>query len=133
VVDRIGVRVWLDPLTAEERFGPLRGEASDVVAARIAQARERQHRRYHEQDIATNAELGPSTMHLARVGAGAQQRLEEVSRQRHLSTRGVDNLVKLARTVADLDGEEEITGEHVGSAETMLDVQLPDGWQPGKQ
>lgn len=124
LMDRIDIKVWIDPL-GEERFSPANGEPSEVVAKRIQRARQLQEERYNDREIATNADLGPDTMHLAKLSNSGRERLRDVVESHHLSTRGMDNLIKVSRTIADLAGSETVEPYHIEEAVSYLSVPLP--------
>jgi len=125
MIDRLPLRVWLAPLTEEERFGPANGEASEAVAERVQQARDLQEKRYAGQPLAMNSELGPSTMPLARISATAERRLQRLAREQQLSTRGVHKAIEIGRTIADLRGAVTVEAEDIEEAAEFLDVPLP--------
>jgi magnesium chelatase family protein len=87
------------------------------VRARVVSARSRQHERYAVQGLRTNAELTPALMarHCAVDPAGIRL-LEAAARRLTLSARGYDRIQKVARTIADLNGAESISGDHIAEA-----------------
>jgi magnesium chelatase family protein len=113
LLDRIDIRVPLVPASAAELAQPP-GEPSVVVARRVGAAAARQKRRYASLGFGENARLpagflerfcpldGESRALLAR-------RLEQLG----LSSRAYHSIIRLSRTVADLDGEADIRREHV--------------------
>jgi len=125
VIDRIDVRVWVEPL-GDERFKPSDGEPSAAIAERVQDARARQQARYTDQEITTNAELGPSTMQTINLHPKSEDTLRALVTEQHLSTRGKDNVLKLSRTVADLDGSDIIEPDHITEAAEYIEVKLPD-------
>jgi len=115
VIDRIPIRVWVHPL-GDEKFDPPNGEPSATVRKRIMEARERQKSRG-----VTNDDIGPAEQHLIQLSRPA----ETLIRETDLSTRSVDNLRKVARTVADLEGSAVVMPEHLEEAAQFLEVELP--------
>jgi magnesium chelatase family protein len=87
------------------------------VRARVVSARSRQRDRYAVQGLRTNAELTPALMarHCAVDPAGIRL-LEAAARRLTLSARGYDRIQKVARTIADLNGAESISGDHIAEA-----------------
>lgn len=85
------------------------GERSEVVAARVARARALQERRLSGDGLHCNAEMGPAHLrrhaHLERRLAS---RLADAVASGRLSERGHDRVLRLARTIADLEGRERI-------------------------
>jgi magnesium chelatase family protein len=93
------------------------GERSAAVRARVVAARERQAVRHAGEGIATNAQLTPSLMakHCA-ADAAALRVLRSAVRGMALSARGYDRVRKVARTIADLAGDDEIGGDAMAEA-----------------
>jgi magnesium chelatase family protein len=101
-----------DVLTTEPN-----GEPSAVVRERVVAARARQRERYAEAGITTNAELTPplAARHCAFDTAGT--RLIQASvRRLGLSARGYDRVRAVARTIADLEGADDVSAEHLAEA-----------------
>ena len=93
------------------------GESSADVRARVVEARTRQTERYAEHGIATNAQLTPSLM-AAYCGTdrAALRLLQTAMRQMSLSARGYDRVRKVARTIADLAGDDRVAADHLAEA-----------------
>ncbi len=93
------------------------GEPSAAVRARVVAARERQRTRYASHGSATNAELTASLMarycRLDRVGLG---KLSAAVHHLGLTARGYERVRKVARTVADLEGADELSADHIAEA-----------------
>jgi magnesium chelatase family protein len=93
------------------------GESSIAVRARVVAARERQRTRYEDHGSATNAELTSNLMarycRLDRLGLG---KLRAAVHRLGLTARGYERVRKVARTVADLEGADEIAADHIAEA-----------------
>jgi magnesium chelatase family protein len=93
------------------------GESSVAVRGRVVAARERQRTRYESHGFATNAALTANLMGrycgLERVGLGI---LSAAVHRLGLTARGYERVRKVARTVADLDGADEIRPDHLAEA-----------------
>ncbi len=120
VVDRMPVRVWMHPL-GEEKFDPPDSEPSSEVRARVLAARKAQKRRWGR----TNDEIGPAQQDLIELSPEAERHLRQLNDDLILSTRAVDNLRKVARTVADLEGSELVESAHLDQASQFLKVEMP--------
>jgi magnesium chelatase family protein len=124
IVDRIDLRVELGVVPAAELLAPHAGESSEVVRARVEAARERQARRYAGR-LACNAELSADEAWVAadptREAATTLERHLERSRA---SARVGRRMLKVARTLADLDGSERVDVPHVRAA---IGLRLDDG------
>ncbi len=115
--DRIDLAVEVPALLPEEIAGAGGGEGSAAVRARVVAARERQRDRHAPFGIGPNAELPASLMsRLARPDAAGRRLLAKAVERLQLSARGYDRMLKVARTVADLDGAGEVQADHVAEA-----------------
>ncbi|MDN5865467.1 MAG: YifB family Mg chelatase-like AAA ATPase [Gammaproteobacteria bacterium] len=115
ILDRIDLHVEVPRVEAvaldPER--PADGEPSEEVAARVAQARERQLARAGR----INAVLAVAGINrFCRPDAAGKQLLEQASTRLGLSARGYHRILKLARTIADLAGAEAIATPHIAEA-----------------
>ena len=110
LLDRIDIQVFVPHLTIAQMRDSTPGEASDVVRARVVRARDVQRRRLVDLGARVNAEMSPRAMRLTcRLTDRAERELERLSRVRvSLTGRGVDRLIKVARTISDLDGSDQI-------------------------
>jgi magnesium chelatase family protein len=113
-LDRIEVRV------AMRAPGEARGTApltSERARALVAAARERQRARLAAAGLATNAELDANAIaRHVRLDAPSRRMLASTAGRGALSPRGEHGTVKLARTIADLDGRERIRAEDIAQA-----------------
>jgi magnesium chelatase family protein len=92
-------------------------EPSAAIRARVLAARGRQRVRLAGRGIAVNAHIpGREVRRLCRVGAGGRRLLEAASERLGLSARAYTRILRVARTIADLAGEEEITTSHLAEA-----------------
>lgn len=113
LLDRFDLRVTVPRLTPLELMGQTRGEASAPVARRVALAR----RRMLARQGRANAELaGRALKEHARVTSSGERLLEELIAGLRLSGRGYDRLLRMARTVADLDGSTLVGDSHLAEA-----------------
>ncbi len=117
LLDRIDLHVELPAVTENELFGREKGETSAEIAERVSAAREIQSKRYKNEKIHTNSEL---SKHLSEKFCALSKESEEILRvgfrDLSLSARSTDRLIKVARTIADLEGEERIKPEHIMEA-----------------
>ncbi|HEC63423.1 MAG TPA: magnesium chelatase, partial [Candidatus Acetothermia bacterium] len=103
-------------LTREELLGDGTGESSQSVRARVCAARARQAERYG-QPGKTNAELGPQEIeHHCRLSLEGKRLLARAIDHFALTGRGYVRVLKVARTIADLEGAEEIAPQHLAEA-----------------
>ena len=110
--DRIDLAVDVAALPISELGAGGSGESSAVVRARVLKARDRQRRRG-----ILNARLdGPQLVDACALDAGGWQLLEKAGTKLGLSARGVNRVRKVARTIADLAGEEAVRWDHIAEA-----------------
>jgi magnesium chelatase family protein len=119
-VDRIDLHLEVPAVTASDLLLPAPAEGTAEIAARVAAARMAQTRRFAErgQDhIRTNAGAGPSLIEeIAAPDAAGMRLLRDAAEQMRLSARGYHRVLKVARTIADLDGEERVGRLHLAEA-----------------
>jgi magnesium chelatase family protein len=116
LLDRFDMQVVMTRLTKTELLGPPEGETSAVVRGRVERARAMQAERYGSA-VATNSSASRSWFDATvMVEEGARRELGSAIDSLALSGRGVDRLLRVARTVADLDGSETISRSHLFSA-----------------
>jgi magnesium chelatase family protein len=113
LLDRIDLHVDVPPLPLAELASDKPGEASAAVRERVAAARERQ----VERQGTANAHL-PSAdiVQEARADGAARRLLREAACRLGLSARGHDRVLKVARTVADLEAAADVGERHVAEA-----------------
>ncbi len=93
------------------------GEPTSAIRERVVGARARQLERHAASGVRLNAQLqGRSVWRQCRPDAAARRLLQQAVNRLGLSARGYDRVLKVARTIADLDGADAVAGEHVGEA-----------------
>ncbi len=109
IMDRIDIRIEVRPVKGRDLLGEAGGRSSEYYRSRIEEARERQIHRYREEDFCFNSEVPQRKLKdYIRVEASAEARLQEVYDQGELSARGYFKVLRLARTIADLEQKETI-------------------------
>ncbi len=107
ILDRIDIQLWLHPVDARSLVGPEKGprrETSAQIARRVARVREIQRRRFAGEGIVTNAEM--SNRQLARfcpLSDACKESMEKIISNMGLSARAYTRILKVARTIADLE------------------------------
>ncbi len=131
LLDRLDLHVEVPPVRPEELETRAPGEPSAPVRERVLAARRRQLARNRRVGAGTNATLGPGALRrVAAPGAGAARLLREALGRLGLSARSRDRVLRVARTLADLEGSERVEARHVAEAVRyrVLDRALgPDG------
>ena len=120
LMDRIDLRIEVPAVTAADLILPPPAEGSTEVAARVAAARDIQMRRYASaglSDIRTNAEAPAALLEeIAQPDAQGQKLLRDAAETMRLSARGYHRVLRVARTLADLDGADRIGRLHLAEA-----------------
>jgi magnesium chelatase family protein len=118
LLDRIDIHVEVPRVEYEKLTDRRESERSADVRARVQTARERQARRFAATPrITCNADMGPAEVRkFCEVGAAAQPLLRAAMQRLQLSARAFHRVLKLARTIADLAGAEQIGPPHLAEA-----------------
>ncbi|TVQ53712.1 MAG: ATP-binding protein [Rhodobacteraceae bacterium] len=119
LLDRIDIRIETPAVSPADLSRAPRGEPSAAVAARVAEARARQARRYARMGapIATNAEADGGVLEqVATPDAAGVDLLDRAAEKLRLTARGYHRVLRLARTIADLDGAAAVGRAHVAEA-----------------
>lgn len=114
LLDRIDLRLDVPRVSPRERREAGAGESSAVVRERVMAARSRQHERFAGTGVFANGHM--TARHLrrfCRLDALSAAKLDRAYETLHLSARGADRVVKVARTIADLEGAPDIRIEHI--------------------
>jgi magnesium chelatase family protein len=117
LLDRLDIRLRVPRLSRAELLGAADGETSAAIRARIEMARERQRARLAATPFRSNGEMtGTWARRTANLTAAAETVLGRAVDRFGLTGRGFDRALKVARTVADLEGSPSIDGEHLVEA-----------------
>lgn len=117
MLDRLDIHIEVPPVEFNELTSRGNEESSAEIRKRVNKAREIQTKRYEGTGISCNARLTPSMLEKYCVMTeGATKILKNAFEKLGLSARGYDRILKLARTIADLDGAEIIDIKHINTA-----------------
>ena len=117
LLDRIDIHVEVPRVEYEKLSSDRLGETSALIRERVVRARERQGERFAALDILTNAEMRPAEVReFCRLDENGHALLRSAMRQLHLSARAYHRVLKLARTIADLEGNTDIQPAHIAEA-----------------
>ena len=93
------------------------GEKSETVRLRVIRAREIQRERFRETEIYCNAQMNTKLLHQhCSPDQAGHQLLKNAMEKLGLSARAYDRILKVSRTIADLEGTESIQADHLGEA-----------------
>jgi magnesium chelatase family protein len=120
LLDRIDIQIEVPAVSANDLALPAPAEGSAEVAARVGAARAMQERRFAALGAAqmrTNSQCSPAMLEqIARPEAAGAALLREAAEAMRLSARGYHRVLRVARTLADLDGREAIARVHIAEA-----------------
>jgi magnesium chelatase family protein len=120
LMDRIDIRIDVPAVSAADLIRPMAAEKSADVAKRVAAARERQRERFEHAGspaMLTNARCSTSLIEkFAEPDPGGLQLLRDAAEKLRFSARGYHRVLKVARTLADLDGKDMVGRIHLAEA-----------------
>src|SRR3990172_4497199 len=116
-IDRVDIFVEVPHVDYEKLSDDRLGEPSERAQARVRAARSRQRERFRGTKLTCNAEMTPSEVRdFCQVEESAQSLLKAAMKQLYLSARAFHRILKLARTIADLENAEIIKAHHLAEA-----------------
>jgi magnesium chelatase family protein len=117
-MDRIDLHVEVAPVSFDEMEGPREGDRSAAVRSRVEQARRVQDDRYGERaSVHCNAQMDSRLVEShCTIDKSGRTLLKAAIERLGLSARAYTRILKVARTIADLDAEETIAASHVSEA-----------------
>lgn len=118
LLDRIDLHIEVPAVPVEKLRAVGSEEASDTVRARVTAARERQHQRFRgAPELTANSHMGSREIRRwCALDDGSARILARAMTRLALSARAHDRVLKVARTIADLEGTADISADHVGEA-----------------
>ncbi|MBP2559743.1 magnesium chelatase family protein [Neorhizobium galegae] len=120
LMDRIDIRIDVPAVSAADLIRPMPAESSADVAKRVAAARDRQRERFEQAGyprVLTNARCSTALIEkIAEPDPGGLQLLRDAAEKLKFSARGYHRILKVARTLADLDGKETVGRIHLAEA-----------------
>lgn len=117
ILDRIDIHIWLHPLASGRMLERKKGEPSSAVAERVLKARNIQKERFAEEGIFTNAEMNNKQIEkYCPLSADCRMAIEKIMDRGQLSMRAFFRIIRVARTIADLEGAVEIQPGHIVEA-----------------
>ncbi|MCM8778851.1 MAG: YifB family Mg chelatase-like AAA ATPase [Candidatus Omnitrophica bacterium] len=117
LLDRIDIHIEVPALRYRELLGKNGGEASSEIRKRVNRARKIQLRRFKNTGINFNSQMNSRLIKkFCQLDENSQELLKMAIDELGISARGYDKILKVARTIADLAGSENILSEHVSEA-----------------
>ena len=117
LLDRIDLHIEVPPVDFDNLSSSKKEEASAVVKARVDAARAIQEARFKGTNVTCNAQITPELLHeVCRTAPAADALLKNAFEKFGLSARAYDRVLKVSRTIADLDGSPDIEAKHAAEA-----------------
>ncbi|MET0573868.1 MAG: YifB family Mg chelatase-like AAA ATPase [Pedobacter agri] len=129
LLDRIDLHVEVTPVNFSELASSREAEKSERIRARVISAREIQDRRFADkEDLHYNAQMSPKMVRkVCAISEAGTTLLKSAMERLGLSARAYDRILKVARTIADLDGSETVELEHLAESINYRSLDH-DGW-----
>ena len=125
LLDRIDLQVFVEPVELSQLRAAEGGESSAAIRERVIAARDRQRMRLAPWGLHCNAEMPSAVLRATcRLDAAGERQLAQLvePRRTKFTARSIDRLLKVARTLADLDGKDQIDGLCLIDAARFRDV-----------
>lgn len=129
LLDRIDIHIEVTPVPFEKLSDERRGESSIVIRKRVTNARKIQSERFKEfENVHYNAQMGVKQIRkFCKLDEASLALLKTAMERLNLSARAYDRILKVARTIADLEGTEKLNGNHISEAIQYRSLDR-DGW-----
>jgi magnesium chelatase family protein len=119
LLDRIDIHIEVPAVHYKELRGGAAAEGSAEIRTRVMAARDRQRQRFKKagEKIYSNAQMTTRQIRVhCELGADAERLLERAMQQQGLTARAHDRILKVARTIADLEGTDQLAVSHLAEA-----------------
>lgn len=117
MLDRIDIHIEVPSVDYDKLSDERLGEPSAVIQTRVEAARECQRARFEGTTMSCNADMGPAELRqFCPLDKDSSSLMRSAMNQMQLSARGYHRVLKLARTIADLVGDDKINPAHLAEA-----------------
>ncbi|NLA79677.1 MAG: YifB family Mg chelatase-like AAA ATPase [Chloroflexi bacterium] len=117
LLDRIDIHAHVPRVDFQKLSSQRQGETSETIRQRVEAARQKQIERFQNTHLVSNADMTPTEIRqYCQLDDPCQQLMKTAMRQMRLTARGYHRVLKLSRTIADLDGVENIMQHHIAEA-----------------
>ena len=117
LLDRIDIQIEVTPVKYQKLESNTKVETSEEIKKRVNKARKIQLERYKEHGIISNSELTPKLTDIyCKLNSDSKKIIQNAFEKLGLSARGYERILKVARTIADLDNKENIEINHIAEA-----------------
>lgn len=117
LLDRIDIHIEVPNVPFRELSDATPGTSSDTMRATVQEAREIQHRRFVDQPAMVNGKMSPKQIRkYCQLDTDAEALMKQAMEEMGFSARAHDKILRVARTIADLNREDRITAVHISEA-----------------
>ena len=117
LLDRIDIHIEVQKVEFEQLAEKRKGESSLAIRERVLKAREVQAQRYKNLNINYNAQMGSKEIEqYCELDDVSKNLIKNAMERLNLSARAYDRILKVARTIADLESSENINASHISEA-----------------
>ena len=118
LLDRIDIHIEVTPVPFEKLSEDRKGESSIVIRKRVTEARELQTQRFKDvENVHYNAQMNTKQIReFCQLDEASKNLLKTAMERLNLSARAYDRILKVARTIADLEGVQQLNGNHISEA-----------------
>lgn len=117
LLDRIDISIIVNSVSYDDLRSRGTGETSGQIRERVVRARAIQRERFKDSPFFTNSKMQASEIdRFCQLDSAAELLLKNAMEKLGISTRGYSRILKVARTVADVDGKEQIAASHIAEA-----------------
>jgi len=117
LMDRMDLQVSLSPVGVSDIKERTDGESSETIKERVNKARVRQQKRFSGMSFSCNAKMSPQSIReLCNIAPSASDYLNRIFEKSDMSMRSYDKIIRIAQTIADLNGADIIESEFIAEA-----------------
>ena len=117
LLDRIDLHIEVNPVPFDDLSQERRGEKSAVIRERVINARNIQTKRFENTKVHYNSQMGPKELDaFCDLDDHSKNLIKVVMEKLNLSARAYDRIIRVGRTIADLDNSETILSKHISEA-----------------
>lgn len=133
LLDRIDIQIEITPVPFKDISRAAPGESSDIIRERVIKARHIQEERFREcKGVHCNAQMSERMIHLyAEPGEDGIEMLRMAMERLNLSARAYNRILKVARTIADLEASERVLPQHLAEAISYRNLDRSDWAERG--
>lgn len=133
LLDRIDIQIEITPVPFKDISRAAPGESSDVIRERVIKARHIQEERFREcKGVHCNAQMSERMIHqYAEPGENGIEMLRMAMERLNLSARAYNRILKVARTIADLEASERVLPQHLAEAISYRNLDRSDWAERG--